>query len=224
MEAVKGFQQLIYPKNLLFCWRKTFPRFAFASLPLRTVFSGSCWRRRRSWRRAAGRGRSPPTPPSTPHSATMLSGGTKYDEKNDANNLLIVNLVSREVCTTEYEEECADKQVPRWAHPLLLAINKNTMLDKSAKIYFFLLNWAGSNDVINFVLSMCAGIVKDIPHDIDAYRRYEEECHEEVVSEPQRSCKPGGYNQVNSYQNKMRLKKLGDAIASHLRLHTHLQG
>ena len=77
MEAVKGFQQLIYPKNLLFCWRKTFPRFAFASLPLRTVFSGSCWRRRRSWRRAAGPGRSPPTPPSTPHSATMLSGGTK---------------------------------------------------------------------------------------------------------------------------------------------------
>ena len=68
---------------------------------------------------------------------------------------------------------------------------------------------------------MCAGIVKDIPHDIEAQPRYEEECHEEVVSEPQRSCKPGGYNQVNSFQNKMRLKKLGDAIASHLRVRLH---
>ena len=50
-------------------------RFVFALPPPCTASLASCWRQRRSWRRAAEPRRSPPSPLSTQQNAAMLSGG-----------------------------------------------------------------------------------------------------------------------------------------------------
>ena len=79
-------------------------RFVFALPPPCTASLASCWRQRRSWRRAAEPRRSPPSPLSTQQNAAMLSGGRSKTlnkdekiferEKEKKEKFLILNSVS----------------------------------------------------------------------------------------------------------------------------------